>query len=123
MNRRNQKKPNHNRIADLEQEVSRLTNELIGSEQWNQILKANCEEAEKQRRSYRELLKYHTLIMIILNLLRGYTHSSDIGKAIQINVNKYYKGLTDSIMALPTYEDENDNNDEDEEYDDEESDV
>ena len=106
------------RTTDLEKEISRLTNELIGAEQWNQVLQENCEEAEKQRRNYRELLKYHTLILIIFNLLCNYTHSSDIGKAIQININKYYKGLTDSIMALPTYDDDYD--DTDEEYEDEE---
>jgi hypothetical protein len=107
-----------NRIADLKKEISRLTIELTAEKQWSQILKDNCEEAEKQRRNYRELLKYHTLILIIFNLLCNYTHSCDIGKAIQININKYYKGLTDSIMALPTYEDDYD--DTDDEYEDEE---
>ena len=111
--KKNNKKSN-NRIADLEQEISRLTNEIIGEKQWNQILQDNCDEAEKQRRNYRELLKYHTLIMIIFNLLHNYTHSSDIGKAIQINVNKYYKGLAESIMALPTYIEDNDNDDDEE---------
>ena len=107
-----------NRIADLKEEISRLTIELNAEKQWSQILKDNCEEAEKQRRNYRELLKYHSLVLIILNLLGNYTDATDIGKAIQININKYYKGLTDSLMALPTYEDYYD--DTDEEYEDEE---
>lgn len=118
MNRRNQKRPNHNRIAELEKEINRLTIELNAEKQWSQILKNNCEEIEKQHRNLRELLKYHSLVLIILNLLGNYTDATDIGKAIQININKYFKGLTDSIMALPTYEDDYD--DTDEEYEDEE---
>jgi len=107
-----------NRIADLKKEISRLTIELNAEKQWSQILKDNCEEAEKQRRNYRELLKYHSLVLIILKLLGNYTDATDIGKAIQINIDKYYKGLTDSFMALPTYDDYYD--DTDEEYEDEE---
>lgn len=107
-----------NRIADLEKEISRLTIELAAEKKWSKILIDNCKEVEKQHRNYRELLKYHSLVLIILNLLGSYTDRTDIGKAIQININEYYKGLTESIMALPTYEDEDD--DTDEEYEDEE---
>lgn len=107
-----------NRIADLEKEIRRLKIELTAEKKWSQILKDNCMEADKQHRNYRELLKYHSLVLIILNLLGNYTNATDIGKAIQININKYYKGLTDSLMALPTYDDYYD--DTDEEYEDEE---
>lgn len=59
---KNNKKPNR-RIADLEKEISRLTNELIGAEQWNQVLQENIEDSEKQRVAYRRLLKYQTLVV------------------------------------------------------------
>jgi hypothetical protein len=107
-----------NRTTDLEKEISRLTIELTAEKKWSQILKQNCEEADKLCRNHRKLLKYHSLVLIILNLLSSYTDRTDIGKAIQININKYYKGLTHALMTLPIYDDNYD--DTDEEFEDEE---
>jgi uncharacterized protein (DUF952 family) len=46
-----------------------------------------------------------------MNLLGGYTDSNEIGRAIQCNINRYYKGLTDDLMIIPidndTMEDDN----------------
>ncbi len=111
------KKPNR-RIADLEKEISRLTNELIGAEQWNQVLQENYEDSEQQRVAYRRLLKYHTLVLIIMSLLSQYTDANDMGRAIEININRYYKGLTSDIMNIPG--DDTIDNFEDESFDDDE---
>lgn len=114
---KNNKKPNR-RIADLEKEISRLTNELIGAEQWNQVLQENIEDSEKQRVAYRRLLKYQTLVLIILNLLSRYTDANDMGRAIETNINRYYRGLTSDIMNIPG--DDTIDNFENESFDDEE---
>lgn len=111
------KKPNR-RIGDLEKEISRLTNELIGAEQWNQVLQENIEDSEKQRVAYRRLLKYQTLVLIILNLLSRYTDANDMGRAIETNINRYYRGLTSDIMNIPG--DDTIDNFENESFDDEE---
>jgi hypothetical protein len=53
-----------------------------------------------------------------MNLLKGYTDSNEIGRAIQCNINKYYKGLTDDLMIIPIDNDtieDNDSYDEDNE--------
>lgn len=109
---------NDKKIAQLEEKIRNLNLELESETGLNEILSESCDNSEKQITNFKQLLKYHTLILIVMNLLRGYTDSNEIGRAIQCNINKYYKGLTDSIMALPTYDDYYD--DTDEEYEDEE---
>ena len=90
-----------NQIKQLQQDIQRLTDELAASERLTDYY-ANCyESAEKQRIACRRLLKYHTMVMILLNLVSRYTSCNDMGMAIQTNINKYYKGLTESIMSIP----------------------
>ena len=85
----------------LQQDIKRLSDELAASERLTDYY-ANCyESAEKQRIACRRLLKYHTMVMILLNLVSRYTSCNDMGMAIQTNINKYYKGLTESIMSIP----------------------
>lgn len=104
-------------INQLQQDIKRLTDELAASERLTDYY-ANCyESAEKQRISCRRLLKYHTMVMILLNLVSRYTSCNDMGMAIQTNINKYYKGLTESIMSIPG--DDSIDNFEDNEFEDE----
>lgn len=106
-----------NQIKLLRQDIQRLTDELAASERLTDY--ANCyESAEKQRIACRRLLKYHTMVMILLNLVSRYTSCNDMGMAIQSNINRYYKGLTESIMSIPG--DDSIDNFEDNEFEDEE---
>ena len=50
-------------------------------------------------------MKYQTLILIVMTLLQNYTHTNDIGRSIQININKYLKGLTDDLLNNLTDDD------------------
>lgn len=107
-----------NQIKLLRQDIQRLTDELAASERLTDYY-ANCyESAEKQRIACRRLLKYHTMVMILLNLVSRYTSCNDMGMAIQSNINRYYKGLTESIMSIPG--DDSIDNFEDNEFEDEE---
>ena len=108
-----------NQIKQLQQDIQRLTDELAASERLNDYYADSYESAEKQRIACRRLLKYHTMVMILLNLVSRYTSCNDMGMAIQTNINKYYKGLTESIMSIPG-DDSIDNEFEDDEYDEEE---
>lgn len=104
-------------INQLQQDIKRLTDELAASERLTDYY-ANCyESAEKQRIACRRLLKYHTMVMILLNLVSRYTACNDLGTAIQTNINRYYKGLTESIMSIPG--DDSIDNFEDNEFEDE----
>lgn len=110
-----------NQIKQLQQDIQRLTDELVASEKLTDYYANSYESAEKQRIATRRILKYHTMVMILLNLVSRYTSCNDMGMAIQTNINKYYKGLTESIMSIPG-DDSIDNEFEDDEYDDGEKD-
>ena len=88
-------------IKLLQQDIKRLSDELVASERLTDYYCDSYESAEKQRIACRKLLKYHTMVMILLNLVSRYTSCNDMGMAIQTNINKYYKGLTESIMSIP----------------------
>ena len=90
-----------NKIKQLQQDIQRLTDELVASEKLTDYYANSYESAEKQRIAGRRLLKYHSMVMILLNLVSRYTSCNDMGMAIQTNINKYYKGLTESIMSIP----------------------
>ena len=90
-----------NKIKQLQQDIQRLTDELVASEKLTDYYADSYESAEKQRIATRRILKYHTMVMILLNLVSRYTSCNDMGMAIQTNINKYYKGLTESIMSIP----------------------
>ena len=90
-----------NKIKQLQQDIQRLTDELVASEKLTDYYANSYESAEKQRIACRRLLKYHSMVMILLNLVSRYTSCNDMGMAIQTNINKYYKGLTESIMSIP----------------------
>ena len=109
---------NDKKIAQLEEKIRNLNLELESETGLNEILSESCDNSEKQITNYKQLLKYHTLILIVMNLLKGYTDSNEIGRAIQCNINKYYKGLTDDLMIIPIDNDtieDNDSYDEDNE--------
>lgn len=106
---------NDNKIAQLEEKIRNLNLELETEEGLNNVLSESCDNCEKQITNYKQLLKYHTLILIVMNLLGGYTDSNEIGRAIKCNINKYYKGLTDDLMIIPT---DNDTIEDDNSYED-----
>ena len=53
-----------------------------------------------------------------MNLLSRYTDANDMGRAIETNINRYYRGLTSDIMNIPG--DDTIDNFENESFDDEE---
>ena len=88
-------------INQLQQDIKRLSDELAASERLTDYYCDSYETAEKERIACRRLLKYHTMVMILLNLVSRYTDNNDLGMAIRSNINRYYKGLTESIMSIP----------------------
>ena len=68
---------NDKKIAQLEEKIRNLNLELESETGLNEILSESCDNSEKQITNYKQLLKYHTLILIVMNLLRGYTDSNE----------------------------------------------
>ena len=105
-------------INQLQQDIKRLTDELIASEKLSDYY---CDSYE----SCRKLMKYHTLVLVIMNLVYQYTDADDMGRAIRMNINRYYKGLTSDLMNIAgdvSIDNFEDNEFEDDEYDDGEKD-
>ncbi len=109
-----------NHTKQLQQDIKRLSDELAATEKLTDYYADSFHNAEKQRIGLRRLLKYHTMVMVLMNLVSRYTDNNDLGTAIQTNINKYYKGLTEKIMSIPG--DDSIDNFEDYEFDDDEYD-
>lgn len=109
-------------IKYLQQDIMRLSHELAASERFTDYYANGYESAEKQRIACRRLIKYHTMVMVLMNLVSRYTACNDQGRAIEANINKYYKGLTEDLMNIPGDDTESlyDNEFEDDEYNEEE---
>lgn len=109
-------------IKQLQQDIKRLSDELAASERLADYYCDSYESAEKQRIACRRLIKYHTMVMVLMNLVSRYTACNDLGRAIEANINKYYKGLTEDLMNIPGDDTESlyDNEFENDEYNEEE---
>ena len=81
-------------INQLQQDIKRLTDELAASERLTDYYADSYESAKK-------LMKYHTLVLVILNMVYQYADADDMGRAIRTNINRYYKGLTSDLMNIP----------------------
>ena len=80
-------------IKYLQQDIMRLSHELAASEKLTDYYADSYD-------SCRKLIKYHTLVLIIMNLVYQYTDADDMGRAIRTNINRYYKRLTADLIDL-----------------------
>ncbi len=102
-------------VKHLQDDIKRLSDELAASERLTDYY---CDSYE----SCKKLMRYHSLVLVILNLVYQYTDADDMGRAIRTNINRYYKGLTSDLMNIPSDDTESLYNNvfEDEEYTEEE---
>jgi hypothetical protein len=105
-------------VKHLQEDIKRLSGELAATEKLTDYYADSFHNAEKQRIACRRLIKYHTMVMVLMNLVSRYTDNNDLGTAIQTNINQYYKGLTEKIMSIPGDDEynEEENEDREEEY-------
>ena len=104
-------------VKHLQDDIKRLSDELAASERLTDYYYDSYESSKK-------LIKYQTLVLIIMGLVYQYTDADDMGRAIRTNINRYYKGLTEDIMNMPGNDTScfYDNEFEDNVYDDDEED-
>lgn len=103
-------------VKHLQEDIKRLSDELAATERLTDYYADSYESAKK-------LMKYHTLVLVILNMVYQYTDADDMGRAIRTNINRYYKGLTSDLMNIAgevSIDNFEDNEFEDEEYNEEE---
>ena len=104
------------KIKELENEIKFLNKSLDFSRIMNENLENNYNEVDKQRINYRRLIKYHTLLLILMNLLTTSNGNTDIDRIVKRNILEYYRAMNLDFMELP----ENDNDVTDNEFENEE---
>ena len=113
------------KIKELESEIKFLNKSLDYSAHLNNILQNRFDEAEKQRINYRRIIKYHSLLLIVMSLLSQTEGSTDIDKLIKRNIMDFYRSLSKDMMEIPNDDNEiidGEFNDDEERFDDRESD-
>jgi hypothetical protein len=114
------------KIKELEEEIKFLNKSLDYSAHLNKTLQNRFDEAEKQRINYRKVIRYHSLLLILMSLLSQQTKgNTDIDKLIKRNIMDFYSAMCKDLMEIPNDDNEiidNEFEDEEERYDESESD-
>lgn len=108
------------KIKELETEIKFLNKSLDFSRIMNENLENNYNELEKERINYRRIIKYHSLLLIVMSLLSQTKGDTDIDKLIKRNIMNFYSSLSKDLMEIPNDENEiidNEFDDETEGYD------
>ena len=112
------------KIKELEEEIKFLNKSLNYSAHLNNILQNRFDVAEKQRINYRKVIRYHSLLLIVMSLLSQTNGETDIDKLIKRNIMDFYSALSKDLMEIPNDDNEiidNEFDDEAERYDEGES--
>lgn len=113
------------KTKELEQEIKFLNKSLDFSRIMNKNLENNYNELEKERINYRRIIKYHSLLLIVMSLLSQTNGETDIDKLIKRNIMDFYSAMCKDLMEIPNDDNEiidNEFEDEEERYDESESD-
>ena len=112
--KRNNNTETNKKIAELEKEIDNLNTALGYSQNMTEIMRHNFDQANKERINYRRIIKYHSLLMVLANLLTQNDGKTDVDRILKQNILDFYKAMTRDLMAIS--EDENEKFDDDEEY-------
>lgn len=113
------------KIKELEEEIKFLNKSLNYSAHLNNILQNRFDNVYKERINYRRIIKYHSLLLIVMSLLSQTKGDTDIDKLLKRKIMDFYSSLSKDMMEIPNDENEiidNELGDETEEYDESESD-
>ena len=105
------------KIKELEDEIKLLNKSLDYSHNMNQLLRESYNDADKKIAVYRKIIKYHTLLLVVMNLLCNTKENDDVTSIIKSNILEYYKKINLDMMNIPTNDDEEEGYDESESSD------
>ena len=87
------------KIRELKQEIELLKQSI-------DISLGLYDDLQKERVSYRRLLKYNTVLMLLMNLITSNSGDTDIGRVLKRNIHEFYISMNNDLMKIPTDEDE-----------------
>ena len=93
-------------IKELGEEIKALKKSLDCTINMNEILEKSYNEADKQRLNYRKIIKYHTLLLVVMNLLCNTEEKDDVTRIIRNSILEYYKRINQDMLEIPTCDDE-----------------
>lgn len=105
----NKYKHTHGKIKELEEEIKFLNKSLDYSAHLNKTLQKKFDDVYKERINYRRLIKYHSLLLIVMSLLSQTKENTDIDKLIKRNIMDFYSSISKDMMEIPN--DDNEKND------------
>ena len=110
-------------IRELKQEIKRLKQSLDITIDLNDVLHKNNNKLDKERVNYRRIIKYSTMLMLLMNLLTSNSGNTDIDKIFNHNINEFYRLMNNDLMKIPNYDNEiiEEEFEDDKEYDEGES--
>ena len=94
------------KIKELEEEIKCLNKSRDYFSKVNSILENNYDEVDRRCINYRNVIKYHTLLLVVMNLLCNTEGYDDITRIIKSNIMDYYKKITMDLMEIKTKDDE-----------------
>lgn len=112
--KKNNNTETNKKIKELEKEINNLNTALGYSHSLNEVLNTNYDRVNNERINYRRIIKYHSLLMVLANLLTQNDGGTDINRILKQNLMDFYRAMTKDLMNIT--EDENESFDDDEEY-------
>ena len=112
--KRNNNTETNKKIVELEKEIDNLNTALGYSQNMTEIMRHNYDQANSERINYRRIIKYHSLLMVLANLLTQNDGKTDIDRILKQNLMDFYKAMTKDLMEISDGNDEI--FDDDEEY-------
>ena len=113
--KKNNNTETNKRIKELEKEIQNLNTALGYSQNMTEIMSHNYDQANSERINYRRIIKYHSLLMVLANLLTQNDGGTDIDRILKQNLMDFYRAMTKDLMNIT--EDEDESFDDEEEYD------
>lgn len=113
--KKNSNTETNKRIKELEKEIDNLNTALGYSQNMTEIMSHNFDQANSERINYRRIIKYHSLLMVLANLLTQNDGGTDIDRILKQNLMDFYRAMTKDLMNIT--EDEDESFDDEEEYD------
>lgn len=98
---------NNKKIWKLKKKIKELKQAVDISLDLYEFQKRNNIKFDKERRNFRKIIKYHTLLLVIMSLLYSADGNDDITRIIRSNIMEYYKRINQDMMGIPIeFEDE-----------------
>lgn len=113
------------KVRELKDEIKRLKQSLDITIDLNEVLQKNNNKLDKERLNYIRVIKYTTILMLLLNIITSNSGNTDIDKIFKRNINEFYRLMNNDLMKIPNYDNkiiEEEFEDETEGYDESESD-